>query len=675
MHALTRAIILTWALIPVAVTLAPAQQLVPLREAFADANGDFVPDRMGTIVRIVATVTSEARPAGKSAQLLYAQDSTRGVVLFRRDTRLLATVKPGDVIEAVGKVDQYRGMQQLRVQTLRRLASREPLKPREATIAEVRTEEAAGSLFRISGTLVVEKTSSGLSAWLRDTTGQIRIFLSPTTAQNAHFLRRMEEGGRVIVVGNASKYAAEAPYNTGYEFIPRSSDDWRFARPLPYGTIAWLSGFLILLSLATYLYLQRRRAEKHSEQLRALTHELEHRNHELRQAQKMEAVGRLAGGVAHDFNNVLTVIIGHTDFLIDELGPEYKLIDDLEEIRRSAEHAATLTRQLLAFSRKQVLQAEVLDVNTVIFNTNRMLNRLLGEDIVLTTSTEAKVPKIYADPVQLQQIILNLAVNARDAMPDGGTLTIATAPFTVTQGMRIQGVEIDPGEYALMTVRDVGCGMDEAIRAAAFEPFFTTKEPGKGTGLGLSTVYGIVKQSGGYVFIDSVPGAGSTFSIYLPATSKAYEDEYVVAPSPVKRIGHETVLLVEDESAVRTLIARVLERDGYTILSAACGAEALALAQRSETQIDLLLTDLVMPGMNGRELFQRLACRRPELRVLFCSGYTPDDVVQHQILERDWPFLGKPFSANEIREKVAEVLESEPASADLLLESWQTARA
>ncbi|MGQ0814250.1 MAG: ATP-binding protein [Gemmatimonadota bacterium] len=655
---------------------ARGQEPVTLRAAFADQNRDFIPDQKGRVVRVRAKITSGARVTGPKAQLIYAQDETRGVVLFSRDTTMLNLLERGDVVEVVGEVDQYRGMEQLAVKTLKLIGNGREVQPRRLKTAEAVKEANAGLLVRISGKLLVEKSERAVTVELTDNTGTITIFVSRSNLLDAGLVRRLEEGGRATVVGIVSQFDKEPPYDSGYELIPRDPSDWHFARPLAYRTTAWLGGLLSLMVLASYMYLQRLRAERNSKELRALTQKLERTNQELRHAQKMEAVGRLAGGVAHDFNNVLTAIIGHVEFVLDRLGPIHEVKDDLEEIRRSADRAASLTQQLLAFSRRQVLQAAVVDVGEILSDTTRMLHRLLGEDIVLTTRTAAKLPKVYADPVQLQQVVVNLAVNARDAMPAGGMLTIAMERFTAATETLLQNVEIPRGEYALITVEDTGSGMDEATRAAAFEPFFTTKPAGKGTGLGLSTVYGIVKQSGGFVFIDSAPGAGTKFRIYLPATSKNIEEQSNAAEAaPPHRAGSGTVLLVEDEAAVRALTARVLSRDGYTVISAGSGAEALALVDQHQTRVDLLLTDVVMPGMNGRELFQRLACRQPGLRVLFSSGYASDHIIQHHILDQSWPFLPKPYAPNDVRKKVAEVLEREPSSPEFLLESWQAEQA
>jgi two-component system cell cycle sensor histidine kinase/response regulator CckA len=376
-----------------------------------------------------------------------------------------------------------------------------------------------------------------------------------------------------------------------------------------------------------------------------------------RQAQKMEAVGRLAGGVAHDFNNLLTVISSYTSLLLTERGLTEPMRDDLTEIGKAAESAATLTRQLLAFSRQQVLQPKPLDLNEVVRGAGKMLQRVIGEDIEMRTAFEEAPCRVRADAGQLEQVVMNMAVNARDAMPDGGSLTLETANVELTDAIDGELFAVTPGPYVQLSISDSGTGMDEETRAQIFEPFFTTKEPGKGTGLGLSTVYGIVKQSAGYVSVDSQLGKGTTFKIYLPRIDSLEE--------PVESVravgtggGAETVLLVEDVSALRDIVRRVLEHKGYTVLDAADAKSALAASASYDGPIHLLLTDVVLPGTGGRELAEQLRRERPELRVLFTSGYTDDAVVRRGIIERDFAFMQKPFTPETVERRVREVLDA-----------------
>jgi len=385
----------------------------------------------------------------------------------------------------------------------------------------------------------------------------------------------------------------------------------------------------------------------------------EHRRLEeqFRQAQKMEAVGRLAGGIAHDFNNLLMIIRGYSDLLLEELKPADSRRRALEEIRTAGERAAALTRQLLAFSRKQVLQPQILDLNAVVSNINTMLRRLIGEDIELTMLPGAALGRVQADPGQVEQVIMNLAVNACDAMPHGGKLTIETANVNLDEDYARRDGNAAPGPYVRLSVSDTGCGMDAETRARIFEPFFTTKEGGKGTGLGLATVYGIVKQSGGYIWVYSEVGQGTAFKIYLPrapGSAEVRQQEEVQQTLPG---GVETVLVAEDDPAVRALVCGALADRGYTVQEARDGREALAAARLYKGPIHLLLTDVVLPHMSGRRLAERLRAERPESRLLYMSGYTDDAVVSHGVSAGNVPFLQKPFSASALSRKVREVLD------------------
>src|SRR5256884_1662109 len=378
---------------------------------------------------------------------------------------------------------------------------------------------------------------------------------------------------------------------------------------------------------------------------------------QLLQSQKMEAVGQLAGGVAHDFNNILTAIVGYADLLAAEFtGTNSRHLEDLEEIRKAARRAAALTRQLLAFSRKQVLEPRIIDMNGVVMNLEKMLRSLISENISLQTHLAADLAAARADPNQLEQVIMNLAINARDAMPEGGSLTIETGNATLDEDYAAQHVSVLPGEYVMLAVTDTGCGMDEHTKARIFEPFFTTKAPGRGTGLGLSTVYGIVKQSGGNIWLYSEPNKGTTFKVYLPAVQAAPEDigKPAAAERPPK--GGGTVLLVEDDEQLRRLTHRALAAQGYTVLEAERGSMALDIARRHKGPIDLLLTDVVMPDMNGPKLAEMLRVARPGLRVLFMSGY-PDGAITNQgMLEHGVAYLAKPFTTEAIARKVRDVL-------------------
>ncbi len=378
---------------------------------------------------------------------------------------------------------------------------------------------------------------------------------------------------------------------------------------------------------------------------------------QFRQSQKMEAVGRLAGGIAHDFNNLLTVIKGYGDLLLDELGPNERLHRAADEIYKAADRAASLTRQLLAFSRRQVMELRVLNLNDVVGSMDKMLRRLIGEDIDLLTFLEPALGQTKADPGQIEQVLMNLAVNARDAMPHGGKLTIETSNAGLDESYVRRKGTVHPGPYVMLAVSDNGCGMDEETQGRIFEPFFTTKEPGKGTGLGLATVYGIIKQSSGYIWVYSEVGRGTTFKIYLPRVLEQVEHLGARKPLEAPARGSETVLLVEDEVSLRELAVITLQKNGYTVLEAKDATDALRIARDHPGQIHLLLTDVVMPEVSGRQLVERLAPLRPQMKVLYMSGYTDDAIVHHGVLEPGTAFLQKPFTAVEMARKVREVLE------------------
>jgi two-component system cell cycle sensor histidine kinase/response regulator CckA len=393
--------------------------------------------------------------------------------------------------------------------------------------------------------------------------------------------------------------------------------------------------------------MERRRAED----------ALVERDEQLRQAQKMEAIGQLAGGVAHDFNNLLTVINVHTDLLLQQFQPDMPLRHDVEEIARAASRAASLTRQLLTFSRKQVVQPQVLDLARVVAGVEPMLQRLIGEDIDFEASVSPEIAPVLADEGEIEQVLINLVVNARDAMPQGGRLTMAIANVDADAALCARHPSLRPGAYVQLTVSDSGVGMTAETMARAFEPFFTTKEPGRGTGLGLATVYGIVKQSGGTITVESTPALGTTFSIYLPVASGSPEPGVVAG---VRRTGSggEVVLLAEDEDSVRRLAKRVLESQGYTVLEAINGTDALRLAADYAGVIDLLLSDVVMPEVGGRLLAERLSAMRPDVEVLFMSGYTDDEILRRGLLERGQRLLQKPFTATALAHEVRSLLDA-----------------
>ncbi|MDB4946408.1 MAG: Blue-light-activated protein [Labilithrix sp.] len=387
---------------------------------------------------------------------------------------------------------------------------------------------------------------------------------------------------------------------------------------------------------------------------------------ELRQAQKMEAVGRLAGGVAHDFNNLLTVILSYTAILVEGTGVGDPARADLEEVQSAAERATELTRQLLAFSRKQLLAPVVMDLNDSVRGVQKLLARLLGEDVGLSLHTTTHPCPVDADPGQIEQVIMNLVVNARDAMPTGGSITLETSNVVLQAARSDHGALVPPGRYSMIAVTDTGTGMDDATIERIFEPFFTTKDTSKGTGLGLSTVYGIIQQSGGHILVRSAMGKGSTFEVYLPCSERDAANPLPAPPfAAARRQATETILLVEDEEPVRLVIRTILRKLGYHVLEAQNGGEAFLLSEQHAGTIDLLLTDMVMPRMNGRQLAERLAVHRPDMKILYMSGYTEDGRVRDGVHDAEMAFLQKPITPGALLEKVRQVLEGERTVASV----------
>jgi two-component system cell cycle sensor histidine kinase/response regulator CckA len=392
---------------------------------------------------------------------------------------------------------------------------------------------------------------------------------------------------------------------------------------------------------------------------------LRDREDQLRHAQKMEGIGRLAGGVAHDFNNLLTAIVGFTDLILERAEPNDRTSDDVREIRKAADRATALTRQLLAFSRKQFLNPTVLDVNETVSGLIQMLPRVIGEHIETTTNLTPQLPRVWADSSQMDQVLVNLVLNARDAMPAGGQLTIETASVELNEDrLNAERLTVKPGRYVMLAVTDTGVGMDEATRARAFEPFFTTKPKGQGTGLGLATVYGIIDQSGGGIALDTAPGRGTSVRIYLPVTTATRDrDNQGEVPAVIVKGGSETLLLVEDNDLVRQVTAESLRRRGYTVYEARNAEEALEWSATAHTKFDLLVTDVVMPGLSGPNLAARLVRLYPQLKVLYISGYTEDATAVQGNFWGGVPLLQKPFTPTQLADRVRMALKSTPTRA------------
>jgi PAS domain S-box-containing protein len=378
---------------------------------------------------------------------------------------------------------------------------------------------------------------------------------------------------------------------------------------------------------------------------------------QLRDAQKMEAVGLLAGGIAHDFNNLLSAIVGYTELVLDSLEPSDPLRADILEVRKAGASAVALTRQLLAFSRRQVLSPRVINLNQVVTHLEHMLRRLLGVRVSMSFELASALGSVSVDPSQVEQVIMNLVLNARDAMSEGGTLTIATEN-TLLDSAHAELLGIADGKYVRLSISDTGCGVDESTRSRIFEPFFTTKEKGKGTGLGLSTALGIVQQSGGAIEVESTPREGSTFSVYLPCTERPLQSAYSAPPSRVSNRNWETVLLAEDDDQVRNLARTALRRHGYQVLEAEHGERALSICQTYSGQIHLLLTDVVMPNMGGRELAERAVLCRPEMKVVFMSGYASEDILPRGVVEGETELLRKPITPGSLARHVRAALDA-----------------
>ncbi len=610
------------------LTPEPAVQHVRTRPAFAAALEGFAPDVILSDHNIPGFSGWEALELAQRAR----PDVPFILVTGSLDEETAVRYLKGGAADYILK-DRLVRLGPAVLEALGRARQREALRRQERLLRQI--IDANPSLIFVKDwdgrfVLVNQATAQVYGTTVDALVGKTDADFNPNIEEVAHFLRH----DRDVMSSGQPKVIAEEPVTNP------TTRETRWFQTIKMPLRSPEEGTATLLGVSTEIT-ERKRLEE-----------------QLLQSQKMEAVGQLAGGVAHDFNNILTAIVGYTDLLAAELGTNEQQLEDLEEIRKAARRAAALTRQLLAFSRKQVLEPRIIDVNGVVSNLDKMLRSLISENIELKTVLADNLAAARADPNQIEQVIMNLAINARDAMPEGGTVTIETGNATLDDAYAAQHVSVIPGEYVMLAVSDTGCGMDEKTQSRIFEPFFTTKPAGRGTGLGLSTVYGIVKQTGGNIWLYSEPGKGTTFKIYLPAIAALPEDIGKVAPAEALPRGGGTVLVVEDDEQLRRLTHRALASQGYTVLEADRGSTALDIARRHKGHIDLLLTDVIMPDTNGRKLAETIRAARPGLRVLYMSGYPDGAIASHGMLEPGVAYLAKPFTTDAVTRRVREVLEA-----------------
>ena len=610
------------------LTPQPAVQHVRTKPAFAAALEGFAPDVILSDHNIPGFSGWEALELAQRAR----PDVPFILVTGSLDEETAVRYLKGGAADYILK-DRLVRLGPAVLEALGRARQREALRRQERLLRQI--IDANPSLIFVKDwdgrfVLVNQATAQVYGTTADALVGKTDADFNPNVEEVAHFLRH----DRDVMSSGQPKVIAEEPVTNP------TTRETRWFQTIKMPLRSAEEGTATLLGVSTEIT-ERKRLEE-----------------QLLQSQKMEAVGQLAGGVAHDFNNILTAIVGYTDLLAAELDANEQQHEDLEEIRKAARRAAALTRQLLAFSRKQVLEPRIIDVNGVVMNLDKMLRSLISENIELKTVLADNLAAARADPNQIEQVIMNLAINARDAMPEGGTVTIETRNATLDDAYAAQHVSVIPGEYVMLAVTDTGCGMDEKTQSRIFEPFFTTKPAGRGTGLGLSTVYGIVKQTGGNIWLYSEPGKGTTFKIYLPAIAALPEDIGKVVPAEALPRAGGTVLVVEDDEQLRRLTHRALANQGYTVLEADRGSTALDIARRHKGHIDLLLTDVIMPDTNGRKLAEMIRAARPGLRVLYMSGYPDGAIASHGMLEPGVAYLAKPFTTDAVTRRVREVLEA-----------------
>lgn len=610
----------------------------------------------GPLVDVGGVVASEPVIVSNGGSFVYLQDATGGIRLFTKDS-LLSGIHEGDLVEAQGQAAIWDGSSEIYLKKIRKLGSTKLPRITSISAADLNTGQYSGMLVQLSGQLVVKNSQGQSRAFeIKDNSGRASVYFPFRFLLDSSFIERLLDGGNVRIVGIAERSCrVRSSCQLSDEVTPRERGDITFSLGPTWRQLVVALVTFALLVVVTLLWIQRSRAKL---ELRRAKH-LDQLRERMRHSERMEAVGRLAGGIAHDFNNLLTVIIGYSELVLEQPANDSQLRHRIEEIKAAGTRASALTQQLLAFSRKQVLEPRIVELNAVVMEMKSMLLRLLGEDIDLDTKLSADVVRVKADPAQLEQVIMNLAINARDAMPKGGKLLIETLSVDVSD----DDLDMQCGRYAALLVSDTGHGMDSATQSRIFEPFFTTKEKDKGTGLGLSTVYGIVKQSQGHVWVYSKPGMGTTFKIYLP------EEVGSPAGGPSGSISRmqrrtETVLLVEDADSIRKLTSQLLKSMGCKVLEAHNGETALEIVNEYSDAIDLLITDVVMPGLSGRELAEQLSAERRDIRVLYMSGYTEDVILKHSVLDCSVAFLQKPFTREALARKLADIF---PASENTLI--------
>ncbi len=605
-------------------------------------------DRFVRRVRLQGLVTLQ-----RSSGSIYVQDET-GAAFIPRPTS--PPLQPGDFIDIIGFPDVLEDNVVLRDAIVMKREAGDRIQPRSLSTAESLDDRYNNMLAQIMGTVVAQDKNE-----LVVRAGQYTFNVELDVPDQNEALPRLLEGTQVTLTGIYWVRYSESGRPVSFRLFLRAPGDVTVTQRPSWWTPTRIFDLVIIISFLTsvafaWVWLLRRQVLRQTAAIRRQADQEAALHEQLRQSQKMEAVGLLAGGIAHDFNNVLTVIKGYGEIVLHGLDPLHPNRRDVEEIAKSADRAATLTQQLLAFSRQQVLAPKIINLNSVLVDLETMLRRLLGESVELSISVDPNLGNVKADPGQIEQVIVNLAVNARDAMARGGRLTIETASLEV-DATSTGHPDLAAGKYASLIVRDTGVGMTPPVMARIFEPFFTTKEKGKGTGLGLATTYGIVRQSGGHISVSSKLGEGTTFKVFLPV---AEGTAHRTASPPRKKLaaaGTETVLLVEDEDGLRTLIKNVLSAQGYNVLPAEDPTMAIQISSHFPGNIQLLLSDLGLPQMSGQQLAGKIAGQRPATRVLFISGYSDEAIAQDGVLSPGTGFLTKPFSPQALLLKVREVLD------------------